>query len=368
MKILHLISGGDVGGAKTHVLTLLEGLQTTDEASLVCFTEGPFAEEARGLGIPTRVISGGVRAAVKALAPRLREEGFQLIHCHGGRANTVGALLKRRVSLPVVTTVHSDWKLDYLGRPLAAVTFGNVNKWALKRLDYHIGVSGVIRNLLLARGFPPDRVFTIYNGVRFPARTPALDREAFLRRVGFTPAEGLTVCGIAARLNPVKDMGTLIRGFGVAADSRPGLRLIIAGEGEQRQELEELAASLCPGKAAFAGWLTDTDSFYNALDVNLLTSLSEGFPYALPEGAVYRCATVATRVGGVPHLIDDGINGLLIEPGDVEALAVCIGRLADDPALRRTYGEALHQKVKEQFSVEATVAAQREIYRRILEQ
>ena len=94
-------------------------------------------------------------------------------------------------------------------------------------------------------------------------------------------------------------MAPLIRAFAAAVSQEPGIRLAIAGDGEQRKELEQLAAKLCPaGTVAFLGWLTDTDSFYNALDVNMLTSLSEGLPYAIPEGARMHCATISTHVGG----------------------------------------------------------------------
>lgn len=367
MKVIHLISGGDVGGAKTHVHTLLSGLTKTETVRLVCFTEGPFAEEAKALGIPTTVLSGGVRSSLRSLEQMIREEGFEIVHCHGSKANLFGSLLKGRLHLPTVTTIHSDWRLDYLGRPLAAISYGSINKVALRKMDYWIGVSDVTVDMLHERGFDPNKTFVIFNGVPIPDAPPKMDRDAYLRSVGIEPEDGLTVFGIAARINPVKDMGTLVRAFSEAVKQCPKCRLIIAGDGEQRQQIEALAKELCPaGTVAFAGWISDTDSFYSALDVNMLTSLSEGFPYALPEGASHRCATVATRVGGVPSLVDDGINGLLFEPGDVKTLTEHMVLLARDPALRQTYADRIYEKTKEKFSVEATVTMQREIYETIL--
>lgn len=87
MKILHLISGGDVGGAKTHVLSLLEGLGKTQTVRLVCFMDGPFAQEARELGIDTVVMDCGVAASIRALARMIEDERFEVVHCHGARAN-----------------------------------------------------------------------------------------------------------------------------------------------------------------------------------------------------------------------------------------------------------------------------------------
>lgn len=369
MRILHLISGGDVGGAKTHVHLLLQGLSKTEHIRLVCFKDGAFAQEATALGIDTRVIDAGLRQTVSQLQALIAQERFDLIHCHGARANMVGTLLKKAVRLPVVTTVHSDYRLDYMGRPLAALTYGTINKLALRRLDSWIGVSDATANMLIARNFDPQRVYKLYNSVSFDKLSPALSREEFLKKIGLSAAPGSVIFGIAARISPVKDMETLIRAFAATVGECPDVRLIIAGEGEQRAELEALAARLCPaGSYCFCGWLDDVDTFYSAIDVNLLTSVSEGFPYALPEGAKMHCATISSRVGGVPEFIEDGINGLLFTPKDVSALTAHMLRLANDADLRQTFAERLFERTKREFSIDAMLETQKTIYKRVLEQ
>ena len=294
MKVIHLISGGDTGGAKTHVHSLLQGLGQSIQADMVCFTDGPFTQEARELGIRVDVMAGrNPLAALKPLREKIRREGYDIIHCHGARGNLMGALLKRSTGLPVVTTVHSDPKLDYMGRPLSALTYGNLNAWALRRIPYHIGVSDAMGDLLIRRGFDPQQMFAIYNGLDFAPRTPAMDRRAFLASLGLDWPDDAVIAGIAARLNPVKDMGTLLRGFAAAHAEQPRLRLIIAGEGQDEAMLKGLAQELGVADAVcFAGWLSDTDSFYNALDINTLTSLSETFSYAITEGARDRKSVV----------------------------------------------------------------------------
>ena len=367
MKVITLISGGDIGGAKTHVLSLLHGLGKTEQVRLVCFREGEFAEDARKLGIDTCVMEVSVGAAIGRLAEMIRAEGFQIVHCHGARANLTGAILRRKIKVPIVTTVHSDYRLDYLGRPLRRLTYGTINTVALRMFDYHIGVSDAMAQLLISRGFDPQTMFAIYNGIDFTPVTPRLGREAYLRSVGMEVQEDTVVFGIAARLDPVKDMATLIRGFSIAVKKHPNIRLLIAGDGEQRQMLGELAAQLCPaGTVVFAGWVTDMDSFYHALDVNTLTSLSETFPYAITEGARMRCATIASNVGGIPYIIEHGVTGLLFEPQNAEALGTCMIRLAESRAMRAQLGENLHEKASREFSIDATVGKQLEIYETIL--
>ena len=369
MKVIHLISGGDSGGAKTHVLSLLQNLNKTITAQLVCFRDGPFAEEARAMGIPPMICGGNnIPHLRRELADYIRQGGYQLIHCHGSRANMIGALLREPTGLPVVSTVHSDYKLDYMGRPFARLTFGAINAWALRHLDYRIGVSDAMVDLLIDRGFPPDRFYAIYNGIDFTPAPSQGDRLAYLRGLGADVEENSVVVGIAARLNPVKDMSTLIRGFAEGHKSCPRLRLVIAGDGEERQKLEDLAKELGVEKAVtFAGWISGgMDRFYSALDVNALTSLSETFPYALTEGARFHLATVATAVGGIPYLIDQDVNGYLFTPGDWQTLGRYLAALGNGDSLRREMGEKLYEKASAKFSIQSTVDTQLHIYEEII--
>ncbi len=366
MKIIHMISGGDVGGAKTHVLSLLAGLNKTETVHMVCFTEGDFAQEARQLGIPTTVIAGNnLKNTKKRILAMIRHDGYQVMHCHGSRANMMGHMLRKKAHIPVISTIHSDYRLDYLGRPLANLTYGNINKWVLPKFDAWIGVSGGMTKLLISRGFDPQRIYTLYNGVDFSTQRRAQPRKEVLSQMGFE--EDNVVFGIAARINPVKDMTTLVRAFAKAQKECPFIRLAIAGDGEEDAAIKALAEELCAKNTVhFAGWVKDIDSFYGALDVNCLTSLSETFPYALTEGARMKCATISSEVGGVPYLIDDGVNGLLFAPQDVDALAQHMVRLASDGELRQKMGQALYEKTKRDFSLEAMIAKQKTIYETII--
>ena len=368
MKVIHLISGGDSGGAKTHVHSLLYTLTRTVDITLVCFMDGPFAREAAQLGIPTVVLPGNnVLKTLSALKELTARGGYDIIHCHGSRGNMMGALLGNSTGLPVVSTIHSDYKLDYLGRPLAALTYGNINAWALGRIGYRIGVSDSMRELLLSRGFPPDSTFRIYNGIDFARAPHSFDPAEFYRRIGADIPPGDVVVGAAARLDPVKDLATLIRGFARAKERAPQLKLIIAGEGAEKDNLRALSDTLGVGNSVFfSGWVSDMDEFYEAIHINTLTSISETFPYAITEGAFHRLPTVSSRVGGIPSLIRDGVTGYLFPPGDAAALSERLAQLADDEALRRTLGCAIHDAAEADFSMEATCRQQKDIYNAIL--
>ncbi|MDD6160320.1 MAG: polysaccharide pyruvyl transferase family protein [Oscillospiraceae bacterium] len=369
MKVIHLISGGDSGGAKTHVHSLLQGLNESIQADMICFTDGPFTEEARQLGIRVEVIGGkNIFRTLKVLRRRIREGGYDIIHCHGARGNLMGALLRSSTGLPVVTTVHSDPKLDYMGRFFGQMILAPLNNWALHRIPYHIGVSDAMTDLLIDRKIVKRSFFSIYNGIRFTPVPEYGDRMDYLRSLGVHAEADSVIIGIAARLNPVKDIATLIRGFAAGYAKCPRLRLVIAGDGEEMEMLKHLAAELgVSEQVTFAGWISGgMDRFYAALDINALTSLSETFPYALTEGSRFRLATVASAVGGIPNLIDSGVNGFLFTPGDYQALGSYFEQLGNNDELRRTMGERLYEKASSQFSLDQTIRTQLDIYRKIL--
>ena len=367
MKIMHLISGGDVGGAKTHVISLLEELSKGNEVELVCFVDGPFAREALEKGINTRVLKKrSILHVARNLKKYLKNKQFDILHCHGSKANVV-SMLMGKASCPILSTIHSDPRLDYMGRPAANWTIGLLNRVALRIRDGWVAVSDAMKERMEGRGYDGGRMHTIYNGIGFPKKLPHLPRQEYLKSLGLDWNESHVVCGIAARIDPVKDMTTLVKAFAKTVGTCPNARLLIAGIGDQETEIRALAAEICPaGTVHFAGWVSDMNSFYHALDVNLLTSISETFPYAITEGARMRCCTISTAVGGVPKVVIDGETGYLITPGDADTLAQRLTAVVRDPKLRSKLGGAIYEKVKTDFSVEAMGVRQEEIYRSVL--
>ena len=368
MRVLHLISGGDSGGAKTHVLSLLHSLNEHIRADLVCYMEAEFSKEAREMGIPTQAFEGGFNVGLKKTRELIENGNYDIVHCHGSRANLTGALLKKHFDIPFISTVHSDYKLDYLGRPMAAMTYGQLNKMALHRMDYRVCVSDRMRETLIARGFEPNKLFTIYNGVDFSRPKPSVTRREWFKEIGCRFPEDSIVVGIAARFDAVKDVATTVRGFAGAARENDRLRLIIAGDGREREMLEALCDELhVRDKVFFAGWINGMDGYYASVDINAISSLSETFPYAVTEAARAGIPTVATRVGGLPKLIINGETGMLFEPTDHETMTRCILALANDEALRKKLGHAVYDKAKREFSTESTCQRQLKIYKTVIQ-
>lgn len=361
MNIMLLAAGGDIGGGKTHILSLARELSANNRLRLVSFRHGVLADEGREMGLDVQVIENGLHLLrdMKMLLEAVDGFSPDVIHCHGAKANMLGVLVKKLRSIPVMTTVHSDPKLDYLGTPLKQFTFGSINAIALRNMDYYMAVAGRMEQNLIQRGFDPWRIFPIYNGLDFSkAKTSPKPKKG--------PEEDLVV-GIAARLTPIKDIGTVIRAFALAYEKNPRLKLMIAGTGEDETELRTLVKDLrINNRVEFVGWISDIQGFFAQVDINVLASLSETFPYSLLEGAYEHCPAIASRVGGIPALIKHGENGFLFEAGDVETFAGYIHRLSIDETLRRKLAENLFQTAKADFSLDRMRQDQETVYQTIL--
>jgi len=175
------------------------------------------------------------------------------------------------------------------------------------------------------------------------------------------------VVGIAARLTPIKDIPTLLMAFAQAYKRNSRLRLKIAGIGEDEAKLKEMAIQLnIADRVDFVGWIYDMKGFFSEVDINVLSSLSETFPYSLLEGAHEHCAAIASAVGGIPSMIEHGVHGLLFEPGDVVTFANYIYQLSVDDQLRQTLSQNLFIRCKEEFSLERMKIDQQKVYTEII--
>ncbi len=364
-----MISGGDTGGAKTHVFSLMSELPKMCDVKIVCFIKGQFFDELQDIAVESELIEQKSRfdlSVLDRLCDIIQKDGTDIIHAHGARANFIAAHLKRRVSIPVVTTVHSDYLLDFDGF-YKKVLFTALNVFSLKRLDYYIAVSSNFKNMLISRGFTPNSIYTVYNGMDYSKPMEYCSKEEFAKRIGISYDEKLTYVGIIGRHDRVKGHDVFIKGAAKVLQSRKDVRFVIAGDGNGREELVKLIDSLgIKEYVTFAGFVKDIYSFINFIDINTLTSRCESFPYVLMEGARLKKPTVSSRVGGIPDLIEDGVTGCLFESENENELALKILSLAEDKALREKLGQALYDRATGNFSNASLAKSHVEIYNAIL--
>ena len=370
MKVLHLISGGDTGGAKTHINNLLVELDKMIDLKMICFIEGEFFYELKAKGIDIEVFKQEKRydmSIMSRLKKEIERENYDIIHCHGARANFISMFLKREYNIPFITTIHSDYKLDFKDNFYKKIAYTAMNTIALKKFDYYIAISTNFKQMLVDRGFNKNNIFTVYNGIDFKDNIKYIPKEEFLKRYNIN-AENKIIVGIAARLDLVKDHDTFIEAAYKVLQTRRDIIFLIAGDGnEEKRLLSKVKELKIEDHVHFLGFVKDPYSFFNAIDINVLTSVSESFPYVILEGARFKKPIISTNVGGVSDLIIDGNNGWLINIGDSEALSRYIKYFLNDEAKIKTFGENLYMNVKNKFSSQKMALDHLRIYENIIQ-
>lgn len=370
LRILHLISGGDSGGAKTHVFSLLDKLKDMAYVKVGCLIEGVFYEELLEKDVDSVLFKQKNRfdlSVVKDIADMIKNERFDVFHVHGARANFVAGFVKKRADVPIVTTMHSDYLLDF-DTFVKKIVFTNLNKRALKKIPYFIAVSGNFKDMLIERGFRPNAVYTVFNGMDY-SRVPekVTDKREYALSRGFSYDEKKVYIGIAARFDAVKSVDTFIKAAGEVLKRRENAEFIIAGDGAEREKLEKCAKETgFSDKIHFLGYENDIYSFLNTADINCLTSLCESFPYSMLEGAAMGKPMAASRVGGIPSLVRDYETGFLFESGNYEEMAQKLIIMIDDKALREKMGENIKRRATTLFTNENLAKTHIRIYESII--
>ena len=324
---------------------------------------GPRAEELRQAGVPLvrfpvhSFASLSVLAGARSLGRYLRQHRIQLVHSFDVPMNIFGVFASRFYRCPAVLSSQRAFRSLVLPR-----------QRRLLRLTDRL-VDGVVvncealrRHLAEEENVPAARIHLCYNGLDLPRFTapPGELRPPALR-------DSSLVIGCACVLRPEKGLATLLSAFAIVRPLRPGLKLVLLGSGQMRDELVAQAQQLGISEAVhFEPATGDVGPWMRAMDIFVLPSLSEALSNSLMEAMFSGCAAVASRVGGNPELVQDGRTGLTFPPGDAAALAACLQILIANDARRHEMAAAGQHLIRDQFSI--TSAAQRmgQIYNGIL--
>ncbi len=219
--------------------------------------------------------------------------------------------------------------------------------------------SRAMRDILLEAGVSPRKIHILPPGVHVPVSVPGRDEAR--ARLGL-PVDAFVV-GCVARLESHKGVGDLIAATARVPDPEGRLRVVVAGDGLERAALESLAAARLGDRAVLLGRVPDIQDVYAAADVLALPSHMEGFGLVYIEAAFHGVPSIGTRVGGVPDVVLDGETGLLVPPGNPDALAAAIARVRDDLPLRRRLGEAARTRAYAEFTEERMAERYANIFR-----
>lgn len=273
-----------------------------------------------------------------------RREKVAIWHGHDYKTNALGLLLRRFWPMRLVTTVHG-WVKHTTRTPL----YYRIDQLCLPRYEKVICVSDDLFEACRACGVPERNCVLLENGIDAEEYTRRHTTQEARKRLGL-PTDGLLVGGVG-RLSAEKGFDLLIRALPALLARGLDARLVVVGEGDERPKLEQLAASLgVRDRVLLPGWQDDVRGHFEAMDVFALSSHREGLPNVLLEAMALEAPVVATRVNGVPRLVQDGRNGLLVEPGDQEGLTRALLGLLTNEALRSLLRTAARKTVETRYS------------------
>jgi len=344
-------------GGQTQSFALAQGLVARGhELTFVVRKDGELFRRLAGLPLTLVPLSAAGRkdfAAVSRLRKLIIGRKPQLVHCHDSLAFWLGGWAAKLGGRPTLVT-HK--RTDHAPGGMAKLRYHQL-------ADYVVVISQAAENALLAAGVSPEKIRLIYSSLDCDWFKPEAGERAaaFRRELGLAPDWPLV--GSVAVLNPRKGMNFLLEAIPLLRQTQPDIRLVIAGEGPIHNALARQARQ--PGiadRVFFLGEQKDVRPLLASLAVFVLPSVAEGLGVAVLEAMAMAKPVVASKVGGLPELVEDGKTGFLVEPQNPSALAEAIARLLQEPELQRRMGEKARLRVEEHFSREQMVIKTETLY------
>ena len=367
INVLHVIGTLEIGGAESQLVTLAPILNNGHYDITVCCLqrEGVQADILRAKGI--KVVSLNMRlrywfSAVIKLYRLIKQLNVQVVHTHLFHSSIWGRVVGKIAGVPVMMntehgmTLWKKWYHLFLARLTNSFT------------DKIIAVSEDIRQIRIDReNVPPQKIVFIPNSVNIEQFSQIKNRDQVRSELGIEP--NTCVIGTVARLVPPKRLDYLLETAHLVREKKRQVHFLIIGDGPLRQKLEAQAEQLdlLTEHVQFLGSRHDIPDLLSALDIFVLSSEREGLPVSMLEAMAASLPIATTAVGGIPEVIQNGDNGLLVPPHEPDSLARAILSLVTDDTLRRLIAKQGYQTVKDRFSAVAVGQQITTLYDELLE-
>ncbi len=364
MKIGHLIATNYFGGPEKQIIEHAKRISGKRfEITIFSFIERDRPNELLAAAEKMSIPAKGFRTwnpfnptIILELAFMLREERVDILCTHSYKANVIGRLATRITRIPEIA-VSRGWT----GENRKVRVFEELDRYFLKLADHVVAVSHKQKEKVLELGLVPDKVTVIHNGINIDdVRQHA--GEAIRTELGLD--DNCCLVMSAGRLSPEKNFSGLIGAAEmIRGSSDCDIRFAVFGEGPLRSRLEKNIRDAGLQKIFFLpGFRKDFLSLLGGADIFVLPSFSEGLPNVILEAYSLKKPVIATSVGGIPEVVQDGLAGLLVRPDETGKLADCITRLARDRALRKEMGIRGYEHLREHFNFDIQTKKFEELY------
>ncbi len=352
LKICHLDTERSWRGGEQQLLYLAQGLRSAGDENLIFAREGSALDQrARAEGFDVRTMNPWLPwapAAALSLRRALLKGGFHILHAHTAHAAAIGALATWSTDVALIVSRRVDFHISH----------NPMTRWKYRRANQILAVSSAVREVLIQDGIAPERVVVVPDGID-PARLRKEERLFSRAELGLPQGP---LIGQVAALAWHKDPLNFLRVMALIKEERPDVHGVMVGagplDGEVRQEIARLGLS----RTVFLmGFREDVPRLLRHLDVCVLSSRMEGLGTSILDAMALGVPVVATRTGGIPEMVEDGVSGLLAPPRDAPALAAAVRRALEDQDLRERL-KVGGLKTVERFSAQAMVRSTRAVY------
>ena len=361
LRVVTLVDRPTVtGGAERLAVQVASRLDRERFESVLCAsrrTDEPLLDaELAAAGVEVLNLNRGSKLDLRAWRPLVRrlQDGVDVVHAHMFGSNVWGTVLGRLTHVPVVVAHEHTW--SFQGRPVRRFLDRElVGRYA----DAFVAVAAEDRRKMIeVEGVDAEKIRLIPNGI--PDPVPG-DGAAVRHELGIDA--DAPVIGVVCELRAQKALEVLFEAAARLRGELPALKVLVAGDGPERERLEAEVERLgLEGTVLLLGIRRDVPALLDALDVAVLSSDYEGSPLSVMEYMAAGKPIVSTCVGGVPELLEDGRDAVLVEPRDPEAFAEAIGRLLRDPAEAKRLGEAARDRQRREYSLDAMVRRIESLY------
>lgn len=377
-KILYVITKSNFGGAQRYVYTLATSLPKDTYNVSVAFGEGGLLEaKLTAAGIRTIRIEGLQRnvnplldiKTLRALIRLFKTEQPDIVHLNSSKIGGLGGLAARIAHVPTIVFTGHGWAFNEERSFFSKILIGMVHWITILLSHATIAVSDRTKEQVRRLPLISSKIVTVHNGLesiqymdRIDARTALVETNPTLSATHTTHPDKIWI-GTLSELHKNKGLDVAIEAMAGVTKKHPAAIFIVAGEGEERSALQQKITDLnLQHNVLLLGFIENAARYLKAFDIFTLTSRTEAFPYSILEAGAAGLPIVASCVGGIPEIITDMENGILVKPRNAKELEEALLYLLDHKEKMELFGAAIRQKVEQKFTIDAMVHATEAIY------